>query len=170
VNSHFEQIDPVSIQDNPFKLIGKDWMLVTSGNMDKFNTMTASWGGLGILWNKKVCFVFIRPTRYTYEFMEQNDNFTLSFFSEDYRKALSFCGTHSGRDVDKVAATGLTPVSGSQNTVYFEEAKLVLECKKLYYQDIDPANFLDQNIEKNYAERDYHRVYVGEIIGCYVKK
>jgi len=102
--------------------------------------------------------------------MEQNDNFTLSFFSEDYRKALSFCGTHSGRDVDKVAATGLTPVSGSQNTVYFEEAKLVLECKKLYYQDIDPANFLDQNIEKNYAERDYHRVYVGEIIGCYVKK
>jgi len=170
VNSNFEKIDPASIQDNPFTLIGKDWMLITSGNIEKFNTMTASWGGFGILWNKKVCFIFIRPTRYTYEFIEQNDNFTLSFFSEDYRKALSFCGTRSGRDVDKIAATGLTPVSGSQDTVYFEEARLVLECKKLYFQDLDPANFLDPDIEKNYAAKDYHRVYVGEIVGCYLKK
>lgn len=170
MNSNFEKIDPASIQDNPFTLIGKDWMLITSGNIEKFNTMTASWGGFGILWNKKVCFIFIRPTRYTYEFIEQNDNFTLSFFSEDYRKALSFCGTRSGRDVDKIAATGLTPVSGSQDTVYFEEARLVLECKKLYFQDLDPANFLDPDIEKNYAAKDYHRVYVGEIVGCYLKK
>jgi len=166
----FEIYEPEELNDNPFKLIGKDWMLITAGSPDKFNTMTASWGGLGVLWNKKVCFIFVRPSRYTYGFLEESDTFTLSFFEEKYREALSFCGSKSGRDVDKVTATGLTPIASESGSIYFEEARLVMECKKIYYQDIVLANFLDsENIEKCYNGQDYHRVYVGEILGCYGK-
>ena len=127
---NFKEISPNEIRDNPFKLIGKDWMLVTAGDKSKFNTMTASWGGVGILWNKPVAFTFIRPQRYTFEFTEQGEYYTLSFFDEEYRKALNFCGTKSGRDYDKVKETGLTPVF-SEDAPYFGEAKLVLVCKKL---------------------------------------
>jgi len=169
MDNNFKTIQPTEITDNVFRLIDKDWMLITAGDVEKFNTMTASWGGLGILWNKKICFCVVRPSRYTYEFIEEVDTFTLSFFEEKYRKALSFCGTKSGRDVDKIAATGFTPMAGQKKSVFFEEARLVLECKKLYYQDLDPSNFLDPAIEKNYNGQDYHRMYVGEIIGCYVR-
>ncbi|AFV01862.1 hypothetical protein UNSWDHB_2015 [Dehalobacter sp. UNSWDHB] len=169
MNNEFKLVEPEQLTDNSFKLVGKDWMLITAGNMEKYNTMTASWGGFGVLWNKKVCFCFVRPSRYTYQFMEENDTFTLSFFEEDYRKALSFCGSNSGRDVDKTAATGITPAESMSGSVYFEEARLVMECKKLYYQDLDPSHFLDSAIESNYKQNDYHRVYVGEIIQCYTK-
>ncbi|MDJ0305717.1 MULTISPECIES: flavin reductase family protein [Dehalobacter] len=169
MNNEFKLVEPEQLTDNSFKLVGKDWMLITAGNIEKYNMMTASWGGFGVLWNKKVCFCFVRPSRYTYQFMEENDTFTLSFFEEDYRKALSFCGANSGRDVDKAAATGITPVESMSGSVYFEEARLVLECKKLYYQDLDPSHFLDPAIESNYKQNDYHRVYVGEIIQCYAK-
>jgi len=157
------------IRDNPFHLIGSVWMLVTAGAMKSFNTMTASWGGLGVLWNKQVCYVFIRPTRYTYEFMERDGSFSLSFFEEDQREALNFCGSHSGRDVDKIKQTGLTPVQDPSGAVYFNEARLVLICKKMYYQDINPSNFIDTMIDKNYPDKDYHRMYVGEIIAAYRK-
>jgi len=166
----FVEIKPVQITDNTFKLIGSDWMLITAGTLDAYNTMTASWGGLGVLWNKDVCFCFVRPTRHTYGFMEKADTFTLTFFDEDYRDALKFCGSHSGRDVDKAAKTGLTPVQSSSGSVYFNEARMVIECRKLYYQDIDPANFIDPSIDKNYSLKDYHRMYVGEIIKCLQKK
>jgi flavin reductase (DIM6/NTAB) family NADH-FMN oxidoreductase RutF len=108
----FRETKPELLTDNPFKLIGTDWTLITAGAPRSFNTMTASWGGLGVLWDKKVCFCFIRPTRHTYSFVEKAASFTLSFFDEQHRKALTFCGTHSGRDTDKIAATGLTPVQG----------------------------------------------------------
>lgn len=170
MNNKLRLIGPETISENPFQLIGSDWMLITAGNLQKFNTMTASWGGMGILWNKKVCFCVVRPSRYTYNFMEEAKNFTLSFYEEKYRKALSFCGSKSGRDVDKVAATGLTPEEGSDGTIYFQEARLVMECKKIYYQDLEPGNFLDESIEKNYNGKDYHRLYVGEIIGCRIKE
>ncbi|WP_368294412.1 flavin reductase family protein [Dehalobacter sp. TBBPA1] len=169
MNNEFKLVEPEQLTDNSFKLVGKDWMLITAGNIEKYNMMTASWGGFGVLWNKKVCFCFVRPSRYTYQFMEENDTFTLSFFEEDYRKALSFCGANSGRDVDKAAATGITPVESPFGSVYFKEARLVMECKKLYYQDLDPSHFLDPAIESNYKQNDYHRVYVGEIIRCYAK-
>jgi flavin reductase (DIM6/NTAB) family NADH-FMN oxidoreductase RutF len=152
------------IDESVFKLIGDDWMLVTSGSINSFNTMTASWGGMGILWNKPVSYIFIRPTRYTYEFLEKNETYTLSFFSEKYRKALSLCGSKSGRDIDKVKETGLTPEETGKGMVAFKEAKLVLECRKLYFQDIDPANFLEASINKMY-DNDYHRMYIGEIMG-----
>ena len=162
----FTQIEPVQIGDNVFKLIADDWMLITAGTAKSFNTMTASWGGLGELWNKKVCFVFVRPTRYTYEFMESSSHFTLCFFEEKYRSLLDFCGNNSGRDVDKMAWTGLTPVERPSGAIYFNEARLVFECRNIYYQDITPEKFLDPKLDLNYPKKDYHRMYVGEIVAC----
>lgn len=164
----FHEIQPGEIAGNPFTLIGKDWMLVTAGDAGKFNTMTASWGGVGVLWNKNVVFTFIRPQRYTYEFIEKGDIFTLSFFDDSHRDALKFCGANSGRDVDKVKETGLTPVF-TDGGVYFEEAKLVLVCRKLACQDMDPAGFIDPSLAKNYAAGDYHRMYAAEILKVYQK-
>lgn len=158
----FEKTDLGRIDENVFKLIGSDWMLITAGEKDSFNTMTASWGGMGVLWNKPVSYIFVRPTRYTYEFLEKNKSFSLSFFDETHRKALSVCGTKSGRDTDKVKEAGLTPVVSENGIVHFDEAKLVLECSKIYYQDIDSSNFLDPVIEGFY-NKDYHRMYIGEI-------
>jgi flavin reductase (DIM6/NTAB) family NADH-FMN oxidoreductase RutF len=158
----YKNTDLKKIDENVFKLIGADWMLITSGNMTSFNTMTASWGGMGVLWNRPVTYIFIRPTRYTREFVEKNDTYTLSFFSDKYRKALTLCGTKSGRDTDKPKNAGITPEETKSGNVYFKEAKLVLECRKLYFQDIDPSNFLDSSISKMY-DNDYHRMYIGEI-------
>jgi flavin reductase (DIM6/NTAB) family NADH-FMN oxidoreductase RutF len=164
----FKDIKPEQLTDNPFKLIGKDWMLITAGTPEKFNTMTASWGGLGVLWERKVAFCFIRPTRFTYEFVEESENFTLSFFEEQHRKAMAFIGSHSGRDTDKIKETGLTPVKEG-GFVYFNEARLVLACRKLYFQDISPDRFLDPTINDMYPQKDYHRMYVGEIVKYLLK-
>jgi flavin reductase (DIM6/NTAB) family NADH-FMN oxidoreductase RutF len=160
-----KQVRPDVLTENSFKLIGKDWMLITTGGHGSFNTMTASWGGLGVLWERTVAFCFIRPTRYTYEFMERSTIFTLSFFEERFRKALSFCGSHSGRDTDKITGSGLTPVHDG-DFIFFAEARLVLLCRKIYFQDISPDCFLDPKIEDLYPARDYHRMYVGEIVKC----
>ena len=113
-------------KENAFEMIGKEWMLVTAGDESRFNTMTASWGGLGWLWNKPVAFVFIRPERYTHEFIEASTRLTLSFYPEECRKALQLCGTRSGRDTDKVAATGLQPVTLPSGAVTFAQARLSL--------------------------------------------
>ena len=165
----FTVTDPEKITDNPFKLIGSDWMLITAGSPESFNTMTASWGGMGVIWNKKVCFCVVRPTRHTRLFTDSSSYFTLSFFEERYREVLNYCGTHSGRDVDKIKETRLTPLFGD-DAIYFAEARLVFQCKKIYHQDIDPGNFLDPTIdERNYPLKDYHRLYVGEIVSCLVK-
>jgi len=168
MRAKFLSIKPDSIKDNVFELIGKDWMLITAGTKDSFNTMTASWGGMGVLWDKKVSIVFIRPTRYTFEFLEKSEVYTLSFLEEQYRDILMYCGTKSGRDVNKVAETSLTPVFGF-SSVHFAEARLVLECKKIYFQDITPDRFLDKAIQEYYPKKDYHRVYVGEILRCLTK-
>lgn len=165
----FRKIDPREIGENVFDLIGKQWMLITAGTMENCNTMTASWGSFGVLWEKPMSFCFVRPHRYTYEFMEKNDFFTLSFFEEKYRDALNFCGAHSGRDHDKIGKTGLTKVDFEKKAVYFKEAKLILILRKIYFQDINPENFLDKTIDSNYKLKDYHRMYGGEIISCLVK-
>ena len=160
----FKQIRPGEIKDNAFSMISTVWMLITAGIPGNYNTMTASWGGFGHLWHKDVCFIFIRPQRYTYRFIENNSVFTLSFFNEQYRDALKLCGTKSGKDIDKVAEAGLTPVKSPQGSIYFNEARLVIECRKIYFHDINPQFFLDQNIASNYTNRDYHRMYTGEIL------
>lgn len=159
-----QKVAPEALSENPFKLIGKDWMLITAGKKEAFNTMTASWGGMGVLWNKNVCFVFVRPSRYTYEFVEREEFLTLSFFDENYRDVLKLCGSKSGREMDKVAACGLTPLVTDVGGIAFSEARLVLTCKKLYHQEIDPKQFLDAGLEKNYNGADYHRMYVCEVI------
>jgi len=166
MNKQWNAVSPNTIKDNVFRLIGADWMLITSGTMDRWNTMTASWGGLGVLWGMDVSFCFVRDSRYTYEFMNDNDQFSLSFFDESQRAALNYCGSHSGRDVDKAAETGLVPVD-LDGTVAFEQARMIMVCRKLYRQDIDPALFVDPTLDTHYAEKDYHRMYIGEITGCY---
>jgi flavin reductase (DIM6/NTAB) family NADH-FMN oxidoreductase RutF len=162
----FRPVDPKALPDNPFDLLGRQWMLVTAGPRSAFNTMTASWGALGVLWNRDCAFVVVRPTRHTFRFMEGSTHFTLSFFGEEHRAALEFCGAHSGRTVDKCASTGLTPVETSPGCVAFAQARLVMECRKIYFQDLDPEKFLDATIHENYPERDYHRLYAGEIVRC----
>lgn len=157
--------------ENAFELIGKDWMLITAGNSSDFNTMTASWGGLGWLWNRPVAFVFVRPERYTYDFIERNEQMTLSFFYEQSRKALQICGTKSGRDCDKVKEAGLTPIETESGNVTFAEARMTLECRKLFKADMNEANFLDKSIlEKWYGNHpggSLHTVYVVEIEKVY---
>ena len=167
--SNFKTIDPSAITDNAFKLIGKDWALVTSGSRESFNTMTVSWGGVGIMWNKPVTFTFIRPQRYTFGFLEKNGFFTMSFFDESYRKALQICGTKSGRDTDKVAETGLTPAFTGDGVPYFEEARLVLVCKKLYAQDLNEDSIVEEAVKGNYNGSDYHRMYISEIVSVLKK-
>lgn len=168
-----EKIDVKTLTDNVFSTIGKEWMLVTAGTKDKWNTMTASWGCLGWLWNKPVAVVFIRPERYTHDFIEQGDTLTLSFLghSEEARKALNFCGSRSGRDFDKAKETGLTPVELELGTVGFEQARLTFECHKLYKGDIKPVEFITPDIAQWYggAKGGYHDVYIVEIVNAYKK-
>ncbi len=164
MNSFFKEIKPDDISESVFKLIAEDWFLLTAGTgADGYNTMTASWGGLGQLWHKRVAFVFVRPQRHTWGFVENNGLFTMSFFQEEYRDALKYCGAHSGRDSDKAGETGLTPFEPSAGAIAFKEARLILVCRKLYYQDIQPERFLDDEIDSLYPEKGYHRMYVGEI-------
>lgn len=158
-----KEINIRELKDNFVKMISNDWALLTAGKSDDFNTMTVSWGGIGELWNKDVCFVFVRPQRYTYEFMEKNDYFSLSFFGGEYKKELGVCGSKSGRDIDKMAETGFIPVDLGEATG-FEQAKVNVVLKKLAYQDIKPDGFVDESIMNNYANNDFHIVYVGEIV------
>jgi flavin reductase (DIM6/NTAB) family NADH-FMN oxidoreductase RutF len=142
------------------------WFLLTSGNFQEanYNTMTVAWGSFGIMWNKPFVQVVVRPTRYTYNFLQDYESFTLCAFPERYRDALKLLGSKSGRDGDKIAETGLTPTSSKVvDAPCFEEAELIIECKKLYWDDIDPLNFLDKTIQNNYPKKDYHRIYFGEI-------
>jgi len=161
------KIEPQDINQNPFTLIDDDWFLLSAGDLHAFNTMTASWGGVGILWNKPVVFCFVRPQRYTYKFIESNELFTMSFFDDSHRDALSLCGKVSGRQTDKMKATGLIPMESPKGSVFYEQAKLMLECRKLYYSDIIPENFMIEGINSNYPKKDYHRMYIGEITSCF---
>lgn len=158
-------------KENAFDLIGKEWMLVTAGTEEKFNTMTASWGGVGILWNKTVAFLFIRPERYTHGFLEENERVTLSFYGEEYRKALQICGTKSGRDTDKVKECGFTPLKLESGAMTFAESRMTLDCRKLFKTEMTEANFIDREIlDKQYgAHGGMHTVYVVEIESVYTK-
>lgn len=164
----FQKIFPKEFGENPFSLIGDDWTLLCAGDsLNHYNMMTASWGSVGVLWNKPVVTVYVRPQRYTFEFMESSEFFTLSFFTEEYRKALSFCGSKSGREYNKAKECSLSPVL-KDGGVGFSEARLLLVCKKLYFNDILPEHFYDTEIDsKNYPNHDYHRMYIGEIIAMY---
>jgi flavin reductase (DIM6/NTAB) family NADH-FMN oxidoreductase RutF len=171
MNSGFKKIDVKEITDNTFQLIDKDWMLITAGNNESFNTMTASWGGFGILWQRPVAICFIRPQRYTFGFVEDSNYFTLSFFPEKFRSILNFCGQKSGRHIDKARETGLIPFETENKSIAFEQARLVLECKKLYNDTINPELFIDREIAKTfYPGKDYHKFFIAEITNCFIKE
>ena len=164
-----KEINIRELKDNFVKMISNDWALLSAGKSDDFNTMTVSWGGIGELWNKDVCFVFVRPQRYTYEFMEKNGYFSLSFFGGEYKKELGVCGSKSGRDIDKISETGFSPIDLGK-AVGFEQAKVNIVLKKLAYQDMKPDGFIDESIMSNYATNDFHRVYIGEIVKVIIKE
>ena len=132
-----KKLEVKDLKENFFEAIGKEWMLVTAGTKEKFNTMTASWGGMGYIWERPSTFIFIRDTRYTYQFLQQHESFTLSFFNEKYRNALRICGTMSGRNTDKVKEAGLTPLETPSGLMSFEEARMIIECKKMFIQELD---------------------------------
>ena len=152
-----------ALELNVFDVFNKGWALVTAGSMDSFNTMTISWGGLGTLWGKSVATVYVKPVRYTHEFLEKNEYFTLTFFPEEYRKDLSLLGSRSGRDGDKVALTSLTPVAVGES-VGFREASLTLLCRKLYRQDMDVSAMPADVAALHYAKEAPHTMYVGEVL------
>ncbi len=159
----FHSIPYDSLQFNPFTKIGQQWALVTAGNASGFNTMTVSWGALGYLWNRPTATIYIRPQRYTKEFLDRGDTFTLSFYPASCKAALGYLGKVSGRDENKVEKSGLTPVF-SGDAVYFEEAELVFVCRKLSRTPLLPDSFLDGELdEKYYPQKDYHDMYIAEI-------
>ena len=160
----FKKIAPKELKENPFSLIGDKWMLITAGTEERCNTMTASWGGLGVIWGAPAATCYIRPQRYTKEFIDQEEYFTLTFFGEEYRKALSLCGSKSGRDIDKVKECGFTVKTAEWGAPYFEQAELVLVCRKRFAQALDAKNIPQEIREKWYPEKDYHTLYIGEIV------
>lgn len=149
---------------NPVTAVGQDWMLITAGTKDTgYNTMTASWGHLGELWGLPTSVIYVRPQRYTKQFVDREELYTLCFF-DGKKQELAYLGSHSGRDGDKVAAVGFTPAFGDGYT-YFEEASLVLVCRKLYRAPLKEEGFLDTAVmDKCYPEKDFHDLYVGEIV------
>jgi len=166
----FKEISPYDIDRNPFTLIDKDWALITAQQDGRANPMTISWGSLGILWNRPVVTAYIRPQRYTFGYLESAEGFSLTFFDETYREQLSYCGSHSGRDTDKIAHCGFT-LAHQDGIPYFAEAKMVLFCKKLYAQDIVSDGFAVEGLkEKVYPNQDYHRMYIGEITKVLVQE
>ena len=167
-----KKIDVKSLQDNVFSLIGDRWMLITAGTAERCNTMTASWGGLGVLWGAPAATIYLRPQRYTKEFVDREEYFTLAFFGEEQRKALTLCGSKSGRDVDKVKACGLTVRWGAGDAPFFDEAEWVLVCRKLFVQDLEASCVTDERVLKSYtpAMGGWHRAYVGEVVEAYQKR
>jgi flavin reductase (DIM6/NTAB) family NADH-FMN oxidoreductase RutF len=160
---HFKEISPELIKKNPFHAIGKEWMLVTAGNKDKINTMTASWGGLGVMYGKNVAFVVIRPQRYTKEFIDREESFSLSFLDKNYRSVMNYLGTVSGRNEDKVAKSGLT-VEWHEGVPYFSEANLILICKKLFNQTLEGSSLMKESLDSTfYPAKDYHTLYIAEV-------
>lgn len=157
-----KEISVKELEINPFSMIGDEWLLISAGNKDKSNMMTASWGGMGVLWGKNVVTIYIRPSRYTIEFVEKEEYFSLCFLGKD-KVTHKITGSKSGRDIDKIKATGLTPMF-DESAVYYKEAEVVFICKKLYQAPMEKKNFVSKEIDKFYNENDYHKVFIGEII------
>lgn len=165
-----KKIDLTTLTDNVFNLIGKEWLLITAGDKNGFNTMTASWGCIGWLWNRPVAVVFIRPERYTHLLAEQSDHITLSFLGngDEAREIYNLCGSKSGRDCDKIKESGLQPIETESGNIAFTQSRLTLECRKLYKDSIKPECFIDNSISKWYGEKGcYHDAYILEIVNAY---
>jgi len=167
----FKEIDAKTMKINPFTMLNDEWALVTAGTPEKFNTMTVSWGAMGIMWNKPVAVIFLRPQRYTKEFVDNEDLFTLSFYPKEYKKALGLLGSKSGREGDKVAESGLTPYLMNDSAA-FKEAHTIFVCRKLFgNQQLEASKFIDISLDSSmYPDKDYHYMYFGEIVKVLVKE
>ena len=146
-----------------FETYDKQWALLTAGDMEKFNTMTISWGGLGTIWGKPVATVYVRSSRYTHEFMDGSDYFTVSFYPEEMKKTLGVLGSKSGREIDKMHVPGLTAEKAG-DSVSFSEAEVTLVCRKLFMQQLDPKNMLPEIAEQFYSKDAPHDMYIGEVL------
>lgn len=166
----FKKITPYDISDNVFTSIGKNWMLITAGNKTTSNCMTASWGGFGVLWNKPVVYIFVRPHRFTNEFIDKEDYFTINFFEDSYKNVLTICGKQSGRDINKAAYCGLQEFETTHKSIGYKNARMIIECKKIYAQQLSENYFIDISNLTHYPSKDYHIMYVGEITECYLKE
>ena len=165
----FIQTDIKQLNENMIGMISKDWMLLSAGTPEGYNEMTVSWGGLGFLWNEPVATVYVRPQRYTDQFLKNNNTFSLCVFDEQYRDMLRKAGAISGKDCNKTAQLGLSPIF-EDGTVYFEQARLVFICEKLYTDKFLPQNFeKPETLEKYYPEKDYHNIYIGAIKKVFYK-
>lgn len=165
-----KEITISAYDSNVFDAIGKQWMLISAKNATGVNTMTASWGGFGVLWKRDVATIYVRPQRYTKEFIDQSDYFSLCFFDESWKKQLSYLGSVSGRDEPKIQRAGLT-ICDQDVAPYFAEASCVMLCRKLYAQELKKECFLDPAVyEQNYPLNDLHTMYIGEIVKMYVKE
>lgn len=167
----YQTIDPKDFVLSPVKKIGDEWLLITAGDKFGYNTMTASWGALGVMWNRPAATCYIRPNRYTYEFIEKNDIYTLCFFDEAHKPALSLLGKKSGRDGDKITEAGLTPICDEETgAMYFSEATTVIFVKKMFFSDLKNGTFHDETVLSNYSETNpMHRMYIGEILKIWEK-
>lgn len=163
------EIEPKDLSVPIVDLWMNRWLLLTSGTCDACNMMTVAWGSIGYMWNKPFAQVVVRPQRFTRGFIDRSDSFTLCAFPKAYRKDLNTLGTISGRDGDKLAKTRLTlKPSKLIAAPSYNEADLILECRKIYIQDMDPAGFIEKAIDKNYPDKDYHRITFGEIVAAFV--
>ena len=159
-----KEIAPSEIKENPVQLFGKDWALVTAGNIRDFNTMTISWGMLGNLWSAPMAICYVRPQRYTHQYIERHKHYTLAFFEHEMKQILSVMGSKSGRDIDKMHYPGLTAMELPSGLVGFKEAKLIIECEVAYSDVLKETGFLNNELmEKIYPQRDLHTVYIGRI-------
>lgn len=163
-------ISPKDLNENIFKMIADDWMLIMAGDREKANTMTASFGGFGVLFFKNVAHIYVRPERYTYGFLERHNTFSLSFFDKQYKEKLAYCGKVSGREEDKIAKCGFNLLYSEDQTPYFEQAHITVLCRKLYRQDIDKSCFTDEEaFKRTYSAGGMHRMYTGEITDIIIK-
>lgn len=156
------------LNENIFELIGEEWMLVTAERQGKVNMMTASWGALGVFWNKPAATIYMRQSRYTKEFIDSSERFSLCFFESQYRRMLGMCGTKSGRDIDKIKESALT-LKSVDGVPYFEEARMVFVCKKIFNQKMERSGFMEEEpFNKNYTNGDFHQLYIAEIEKIYI--
>ena len=162
------EVDVTELSVDVVNLWMNQGLLLTAGTIDECNMMTVAWGSIGCMWSRPFAQIVVRPQRHTRKYLEQSDSFTLCAFPEKYHKDLQTLGTLSGRDGDKLSKTGLTlKVSKRVAAPSYNEARFILECRKIYYQDMDPRGFVDKTIQDNYAANDYHRIYFGEILSVY---
>lgn len=164
----FRQVSADKIPGNYIKLLN-EWTLITSGTAEQVNVMTASWGGLGVFWEKPVAFCFLNPTRYSVQTMDKGDTYTISFYTEAYKDNLKYCGSVSGRTTDKIKGSGLTPIKTPSGATAFAEAWMILECKKVVSQQLSPDAIVDKNLPGDWSKDGYHKMYIGEILNVWIK-